>query len=53
MLIGQANRYLFKSILLFLANVGLTPKLVRPSHFILPGAAEDIFLLSGLLVLPS
>lgn len=53
MLIGQANRYVFESIALFLANVGLMPKLVRPSRFILPGTVEDIILLSGLLVLPS
>lgn len=53
MLIGRANRCMFKSKALFLANVGLMPKLVRTSRFILPGALGDKFLLSGLLVLPS
>lgn len=42
---------MLKIIALFLANVGLMPKLVRPCSFILPGAVEDTFLLSGPLVL--
>lgn len=47
-MIGHVKMYSFIS-----ANVDLTPTLVIPSRFILPGGVEGLFLLSGLLVLPS